>query len=208
MSSIKIYNLEGNVVKEQEVSEQHFSIKPSPSLIHSIVVAQQANKRRSTAHTKTRGEVSGGGKKPWKQKGTGRARHGSIRSPLWKGGGVTFGPRNNRNYSVKINRKAKRKALFMIMSDRLTHDKLFAVEAFDTKEVKTKVFANWMKALPFGRKTMVVISESNPELLRMVRNIQNVQLVTVNSLHVADLIKYPTIIFEQAALKAFEEIYK
>ena len=101
MSTVKIYNLEGQVIKEQQVSEQRFAVKPLPSLIHDVVIAQQANKRRATAHTKTRGEVSGGGKKPWRQKGTGRARHGSIRSPLWKGGGVTFGPRNDRNYFVK-----------------------------------------------------------------------------------------------------------
>ena len=208
MTSIKIYNTEGKTVGEQEVSEKHFSVKPSSTLIHEVVVAQLANKRRSTAHTKTRGEVSGGGKKPWKQKGTGRARHGSIRSPLWKGGGVTFGPRNDRNYSVKINRKTKQKALFMILSDRLNHEKLIAVDQFNIETPKTKIFAEWMKNLPFGRKTMVVVSQSNPMLLRMVRNIQNVQLVTVNSLHVADLIKYPTIIFEQSALKAFEEIYK
>ena len=107
MPQAKIYNVNGEIVSRVELPEKHFGIKVKPGLVHEIVVAQEANARNSVANTKTRGEVSGGGKKPWKQKGTGRARHGSTRSPIWKGGGVTFGPRGDRNFSVKINRKAK-----------------------------------------------------------------------------------------------------
>jgi large subunit ribosomal protein L4 len=207
MPSVKVYNVKGEVVSQAELSDSHFGVKPSTSLIHSVVMAQEANKRTSKASTKTRGEIAGGGRKPWKQKGTGRARQGSIRSPQWVGGGIVFGPRKERNYSVKINRKAKRSALFMILSDRVAHDKLVIVDKFPTEEPKTKLFASWTKKLPFGRKSLVVIPASNPTLLRMVRNIPNIQLVTINTLHVADLVKYPTVVFEQPSLAAFETLY-
>lgn len=207
MPSVKVYNIKGEAVGQAELPDSHFGVKPSTSLVHSVVVAQEANKRTTKASTKTRGEIAGGGRKPWRQKGTGRARQGSIRSPQWVGGGIVFGPRKERNYNVKINRKAKQAALFMVLSDRVAHDKLVVVDKFLTEEPKTKVFAGWMKALPFGRKSLVVIPSSNPTLLRMVRNLKNVQLVTVNALHVADLVKYPTIVFEQPSLAAFEKLY-
>ncbi|MFA6099912.1 MAG: 50S ribosomal protein L4 [Patescibacteria group bacterium] len=207
MPSVKVYNIKGEAVSQVELPDSHFGVKPSTSLIHSVVMAQEANKRTTKASTKTRGEVAGGGRKPWKQKGTGRARQGSIRSPQWVGGGITFGPRKERNYSVKINRKAKRAALFMVLSDRVSHDKLVIVDKFPIEEPKTKVFAGWIKKLPFGRKSLVVIPSSNPTLLRMVRNLPNIQLVTVNTLHLADLVKYPTVVFEQPSLAAFEALY-
>jgi len=118
MPSVKVYNQEGKATGELELNAKHFGVKPDQALVHAVVVAQQANARRPIAHTKNRGEVAGGGKKPWKQKGTGRARQGSIRSPQWKGGGVVFGPRNIRNFSVKVNRKVKQKALFMALTDK------------------------------------------------------------------------------------------
>ncbi|MBU2566128.1 50S ribosomal protein L4 [Patescibacteria group bacterium] len=208
MANVKIYNINGEVVGTTDLSATHFEVKTKPSVIHTVVVALLANKRAATANTKTRGEVSGGGKKPWRQKGTGRARHGSTRSPIWVGGGVTFGPRANRNFTVKINRKLKRLALFMVLSDRVKHEKLLVVDNFPIEEPKTKLMASWMKKLPIGRKALVVIKESNPILMRMVRNLSNIQLVTVNSLNVADLVKYPTIVFEQAAIPEFEIIYK
>ena len=207
MPSVKIYNVTGEVKGTAELSDAHFGVKPKTSFIHRIIVSMEANKRRSIANTKTRGEVSGGGKKPWKQKGTGRARQGSIRSPQWKGGGVTFGPRSERNYEVKINRKEKRLAIFMILSDRVAHEKLFAIDKFPVDEPKTKKLSGWLKNLPVGRKTLIVLAESNPMFLRMVRNIPNVQAVTVNSLSVTDLVRYPTIIFEQSAIPVFESIY-
>lgn len=208
MPSVNIYNVEGKEIGKAELSDARFSVKPSSSLIHSVVVSQDANRRTTRASTKTRGEVAGGGKKPWRQKGTGRARQGSIRSPQWVGGGITFGPRKERNYSVKINKKAKRQALFMILSDRVAHDKMFVVDKFPTDKVKTAVFSGWMKKLPFGRKTLVIVSGSNPELLRMVRNIKNVELIGVNALQVSNVIKYPSVVFEQAAVPAFEKLYR
>ena len=193
---------------QAELSESHFGVKPKNALVHEVVIAQEANSRNAVANTKTRGEVSGGGKKPWKQKGTGRARHGSTRSPIWKGGGVTFGPRGNRNFSVKINRKTKQIALFMVLSDKVNNDQLVMVDVLPIEVPKTNVAAKWLQKLPVGRRIMIVTAKSNPTLLRMVRNLQNVQLTTVNALHVADLVKYPTILFEKDAISAFESLYK
>ncbi|MFZ6014875.1 MAG: 50S ribosomal protein L4 [Patescibacteria group bacterium] len=208
MPSVKIFNVKGENIGSADLSDAHFGVKAKSTLIHQVVVAQQAAKRSASAHTKNRGEVAGGGKKPWKQKGTGRARHGSTRSPIWVGGGITFGPRNERNYVVKINRKVKKQVLFMVLSDRVKHEKLFLVDNLPTETPKTNILAGWMKKLPVSRKVMIVISESNPLLVRMAKNIPNVQVVTVNALHVADMVKYTTIIFEQAAIPAFESLYK
>ncbi|MDF1496658.1 MAG: 50S ribosomal protein L4 [Patescibacteria group bacterium] len=208
MPSVKIYNVNGDVVGQAELSDNHFGVKPKNALVHEVVVAQEANSRNAVANTKTRGEVSGGGKKPWKQKGTGRARHGSTRSPIWKGGGVTFGPRGNRNFSVKINRKTKQKVLFMVLSDKVNHEQLLLIDVLPIETPKTAVAAKWFKQLPVGRRTMVVTAKSNPTLLRMVKNLPNVQLTTVNALHVADMIKFPTILFEKDAVEAFESLYK
>jgi len=207
MPSTKIYNVKGETIGQAELNAAHFGIKPAANVIHEVVVSQEANKRRGNANTKTRGEVAGGGRKPWKQKGTGRARQGSIRSPQWKGGGITFGPRSERNFEVKINRKIRQKALFMVLSDRVAHEKLFVVDSFPTAEPKTSLFAGWMKKLPFGRKTLVVTAGANPLLMRMVRNLQNVELVSANALHVASVIRFPSVVFEQQALAAFETIY-
>ncbi len=124
MSKISVYNQEGKVVGDLELNAAHFGVKPNPALVHEVVVSQQANARRSIAHTKTKGEVRGGGKKPWKQKGTGRARQGSTRNPQWVGGGVAFGPRADRDNSVKVNRRVRQKALFMAISDNASSGSL------------------------------------------------------------------------------------
>lgn len=208
MANVKVYNVAGEVVGEKDLSDSRFGVKVKPTLVHQVVVAQEAAKRSASAHTKTRGEVSGGGKKPWKQKGTGRARHGSIRSPIWVGGGVTFGPRNDRNFTVKINRKVKKQALFMVLSDRVNHEKLFVVDQLPADQPKTSVLMNWLKKWPVGRRSLMIVAGSRPELIRMARNTEKVHVVGVNALQVADLVRYPTIIFEQEALPAFEALYK
>src|SRR3989339_770912 len=128
---VPVYNQKGETVSEMELPKEILEVSPNPDLVHHVVVAQQANRRQIIAHTKTRGEVRGGGKKPWRQKGTGRARHGSIRSPLWKGGGVTFGPRNDRVYEQDINRKMRRKALMVILSDKARTNTLLIVDALN-----------------------------------------------------------------------------
>src|SRR5512133_1357625 len=206
MPNISIYNTQGKSVGEIELNAEHFGIKANPALIHEAVVAQQANCRRAIAHTKTKGEVSGGGKKPWKQKGTGRARHGSSRSPIWVGGGITFGPRSNRNYSIKINRKARKKAMFMVLSDKLANQHMIATETYTLP--KTKAFVSYIGSLPVSRKVLYIVASSRPELVRAARNLENVFVVTANSLNVVDLLRYDFVIFEKDAIAAFESLHR
>lgn len=207
MPKISLYNTTGKAVGEMELSDAIFGVKPNPALVHEAVVAQRANKRRSVAHTKTKGEVSGGGKKPWKQKGTGRARQGSTRNPQWVGGGVAFGPRSERNFSVKFNKKAKRVALFMVLSDKVANKQLLAIESIPTEAPKTKTVAEMIKKLPVGRTTLIVSPASNPMLMRMVRNLPNVKLVTANSVSIEDVLGYRSVAFLKDAVGAFEKLY-
>lgn len=206
MPKVKIYNQDGQATGELELPAALFGVRVKPSLVHEVVVALQALARRTISHTKTRGEVRGGGKKPWKQKGTGRARHGSIRSPIWKGGGVTHGPRKERNYEVKINRKVKRQALLMALSDKVNNERVLVLEAPNFTATKTKLAAEMLKHLPVGRRVLFIIPQSNPLLLRMVRNLQGVKLVTANTLNLLDVINSSTVLFQKEAVPAFETI--
>src|SRR3989344_5330800 len=153
----KIYNMSGQEIGEQVLPAIIFGVKVKPELVQQVVVAQQANARAAIAHTKGRGEVRGGGRKPWKQKGTGRARHGSIRSPLWVGGGVTFGPTNQRNFTLGLNKKMKKKALAMVLSDKAAHERLILINTLAVPEGKTKNLQKGLTALPSkGRKVLIV----------------------------------------------------
>jgi large subunit ribosomal protein L4 len=196
------------VTGELELSAARFGVKVNPAVVHEALVAQQANRRKAVANTKTRGEVRGGGKKPWKQKGTGRARQGSIRSPQWVGGGITFGPRSNRNFSLKINKKTKQKALFMALSDKLANDGMIALESFNTTEPKTKLMAALLTALKVKRNALYVAPKSNPSLVRMARNLKNVHVVTAQSVNLEDVLRAGTVVFEKDAVAAFEKQFK
>lgn len=207
MPKISIYNQEGKAVGELALNDAHFGVKPNPALVHEVVVAQRANARKAIAHTKTRGEVRGGGKKPWKQKGTGRARQGSIRSPQWVGGGITFGPTSERNFSQKVNKKAKRAALFMALSDKVASSKLVVLDAMNTEPAKTKLAAQVMRNLPVERTVLIVAPGSSPSLMRMVRNLPNVKLVTANSVNIEDVLGYRSVVFLKDAVAAFDKIY-
>jgi len=207
MPNVIVYDQEGKNTGKMELSAAHFGVKVNPALVHEVVVAQQANARKNTGNTKTKGEVRGGGKKPWKQKGTGRARQGSTRNPHWVGGGVAHGPRSERNYSVKVNRKAKRQALFMALSDKVADAKLIVLEPPTFTAPKTKLAATMFAKLPIGRRTLFVIPASDPSLMRMVRNLKNVQLVTVNALNLVDIVGFPTLLFRKDAIPAFEKLY-
>ncbi len=208
MPNVSVYNQEGKTVGELELSAAHFGVKVNSALVHEAVVAQDANRRHAVANTKGRGEVRGGGKKPWKQKGTGRARHGSRRSPIWVGGGITFGPTSERNFAKKMNRKARQKALFMVLSDKVAHESFVVLESFAPSAVKTKSLATLLSKLPVKRTTLYVASASNSELVRMARNLKNVQVVTPNSLSVADVLRVGSVVFEKDAVPAFEQVYK
>lgn len=208
MPNVSVYNEAGNQVGTLALADAMFSVKPDAALIHEAVVAQRANARRAIANTKTRGEVRGGGKKPWKQKGTGRARQGSIRSPQWVGGGITFGPTKERNFSVKINKKVKRKALFMALSDKVGQQKLIVLEGIKTDAAKTKYVAGVLAKLPLDRNVLLVAPGAPAMLMRMVRNLPHVKLVSANSVNLMDVLTYRSVVFLKDAIAAFENLYR
>ncbi len=202
---INVYNLEGKVTGEMNLSEAVFGIKIKPEVVHEVFVALTNNQRESWADTKGKGEVRGGGKKPWQQKGTGRARHGSIRSPIWKGGGVTFGPLSVRNYKTKINKKLKRLATQMCLADRAQHNALMVVEDFNFSEPKTKAFVQFIKALPVQFKSLLVLTPGkNQNLVRMTRNVSSVKTVRVEDVNVMDLLSTAAVIINKPGVEKLE----
>lgn len=208
MSKINIYNLEGKVVGQQELNAAVFGVEVDPLVVRQAVLAQQANARRPWAHTKTRSEVRGGGKKPWAQKGTGRARQGSIRSPQWKGGGVAFGPRNTRNYAQALSKKAKRMALRMVLTDKCVDSRIVLVESLDLPAIKTKVMAQALSKLPLkGKTTAVVFDASAKNIEASVRNINKVKPLRADSLNVVDLMKAQTIVMSVNAAMQVADMY-
>lgn len=209
MSKINIYNLEGKIVAEQELAPAVFEVKTKPELIHLVATGLSANQRQVLAHTKTRGEVSGGGRKPWKQKGTGRARHGSIRSPLWRGGGVAFGPRPERNFKVKINKKAKKAAFRMALSEKVKENGLVLLENFDLPEAKTMAFAKILRVLPVvGKKITIVFSAEKENLRRASRNLPQVSQENLNELNLLDVLRADTILTTREAVVHWEKTCK
>ena len=172
-------------------------------MVHQVLVALDANRRKPIAHAKGRGEVRGGGKKPWKQKGTGRARHGSIRSPLWKGGGVTFGPTKERNFSQKINKKAKQQALFSVLSKKLADQEIKVVDEIKIKNIKTKEMAKILGNFFENKKNsgLVILAKSNPELIRTTRNLKFAQICSTNNMSIKDLLLYKNILIFKDAVE-------
>ncbi len=209
---VTIYNQNAESVGEIEVNDKIFAVKPSIHLLAEAVRIQASNARKGLAHTKTRGEVSGGGKKPWKQKGTGRARAGSTRSPIWRHGGITFGPRSDRNWSLKINKKAKTKALFMSLSDKVKDGKLIIVEGLNLDTPKTKEFVKVMTAFhaklkDLGKKQMMILPKKDESLVRASRNLQEVNTVLATSLNVTDVLKADSLIVTKESLPLIEKTY-
>jgi len=204
---IKVYNLKGQSSADMELNDQVFGVKVKPEVVHQVFVAISNNKREPWAHTKTKGEVRGGGRKPWKQKGTGRARHGSSRSPIWVGGGITFGPRNDRNYKVKINKKTRQLALRMGLSDRVECQALWIVDNFDFSEPKTKLFVDFLKKLPAEQKSFLILTgEKNDNLIRMTQNVEIVDVSRAGDLNVYDLLNHQGLILSKDAVAKLEEI--
>lgn len=209
MAKVTLYNQEGTSVGELALDASLFEVKANPALIHEALVAQQANGRQVLAHTKDRSEVAGTGKKPWKQKGTGRARHGSRRSPIWVGGGITFGPRSDRNFSVKLNKTAKRKALAMVLTDKVASDKFVAVDTMVLPEAKTKTFAGVLKKLPAaGKKTLVVLETSNTAAARAARNLPRVTTLPAHSLNIGDLLAHEFVVASKEAIETITKTFK
>jgi len=194
----KIYNLKGDSVGEVEVSDAIFGHPWKADLVHQALTAQMANRRRSIAHAKNRGEVSGGGKKPWRQKGTGRARHGSIRSPIWVGGGAAHGPKKERNFSKGLNKKMLRLAIHSALSKKIASNDLKIVEDFKFKEPKTKLLAETIKNFQV-KSALFVTGKSNPAIARMSRNIPKTKSIPLNSLNLVDLLAYNSVFFDKEA---------
>lgn len=208
MAKVKLYNQEGKVVGDVELTPSIFEVEVSEHVVHEAVVAQLGNRRQVLAHTKTRGEVRGGGRKPWKQKGTGRARHGSRRSPIWVGGGITFGPRKNRNFSKKINKKVRRQAICMVLSDRVKDDRLVALEGLQIENGKTKLLVDVLKKLPSkDKKILLVVESKNMEVRRAAKNIPFVTTISPNSMNVLDLLRYPYIVAPKAEIETITKVY-
>lgn len=191
---VKVYNQSAAPVKDLELSAKVFGLKANADLLHQAVVAQQANERQVLAHTKDRSEVRGGGKKPWKQKGTGRARVGSSRSPLWIGGGVTFGPTKDRNFSKKLNRKMRQKAIMMALSDKIAQSSLLILDTLKMAEFKTKQFDTMLKAfeksvLPADRRSLLVINGEKDEKARYSgRNLKGVNIINPENINIVDIL--------------------
>lgn len=204
---VKLYNQTGQTIGDVELDANVFEVKPNRGVIEQAVVTHLANRRVVAAHTKTKGEVRGGGKKPWRQKGTGRARHGSIRSPQWKGGGVIFGPRKNRNFELKMNISAKRKALLMSLTDKALHERVTVVDKIELASAKTKEFAKIMKAVPTKPTTMVVLPTSNLPLVKSGRNIPGVSFIRADSLNTYDVVKAGQLLILQPALEVIRSTY-
>lgn len=203
------YNQEGEEIGKIKLSPKIFGIKAKPALIHFVVTALQSNLRQSLAHTKTRAEVRGGGRKPWRQKGTGRARAGSIRSPLWRGGGIIFGPRKERSYKKKINKKIKRLALKMILSEKAADKKIIVLNKLEISKPKTKEIKKIFEKLPNKKeKTIVALEKKQPQIILSLRNIPYCKTTLVNNLNLLDLLKYKYLLVTEEGLKQIEKIYK
>lgn len=208
MPKVKVYNTEGKETGEIELPKRIFDLKLNDELVHQAVVAQSANSREAFAHTKRRGEVRGGGKKPWKQKGLGKARHGSIRSPIWKGGGIVFGPRPDRNFSKKINKKMKMRALFMVLSGKLKDNEIVVVDNFNMEKASTKKMENILNKLPLAGKVLISLDKKNENVINSSKNIPYVSFVASNSLNVVDLLSSKTLLVNKEAIKEIEKTYK
>lgn len=202
-----LYNQKGESIGEVALNETIFGAKMNLGLIQQALMLQEANSRHPIAHTKQRGEVRGGGRKPYKQKHTGRARQGSIRAPHYKGGGVVFGPRNVRNFTLAMPKKQRRQALFSVLSGKAHDKQIIVLDKYEAKETKAKSFAAMLKKLPVTRNTLVVIPGKNELVQKSSRNLENSKTILVNYLNVHDLLTYETLLFFKDALPKAESLF-
>lgn len=205
MANVSVFNIEGKEVGNIELNDAVFGVNVNEHLVHMAVVAQLANKRQGTQKAKTRSEVSGGGRKPWKQKGTGHARQGSTRSPQWKGGGVVFAP-TPRDYTINLNKKEKRAALKSALTSRVLENKFIVVDDFAMTEIKTKKMQQTLKNLNV-KKALVVCAENEKNTVLSARNIFGVKAASPNTINVYDILKYNTVVASKDAVKTIEEVY-
>ena len=205
MSKVSVYNMKGQQVGDVELKAEIFDAPINEHLLHQAVVAQLANKRQGTQSAKTRSEVSGGGKKPWRQKGTGHARQGSIRAPQWTGGGVVFAPKP-RDYEIRLNKKEKRIALKSALASRVQEEKFFVIDELKVDEIKTKTMVELLKGLNV-KKALIVLNSNDQNVILSARNIPDVQTALTNTINVFDILKYDAFVVDKAALETIEEVY-
>ena len=205
MASVKVYDIEGKEVETLELNDSVFGVEINEHLMHLAVVGQQANSRQGTQSAKTRSEVSGGGRKPWRQKGTGHARQGSTRAPQWTGGGIVFAPKP-RDYSFKMNKKEKRIALLSALSSKVAESKIVVLDEFKLDEIKTKKFVEVMNNLKV-ENALVVLEGENKNVVLSGRNIPSVKVTATNEINTYDVLKYTTLVVTKAAVEKLEEVY-
>ena len=206
MPKIDVYSIEGKKVKEVELKDEIFGIVPNEAVVHSVLVNFLANQRQGTQNTKTRSEVRGGGKKPWRQKGTGRARQGSIRAPQWIKGGIALGPKP-RSYYYTVNKKERQLAVKSVLSSKVLENTLVVVDSLDMKEIKTKEMVKVLNNLKVEGKTLMLLADKNENVQKSARNIEGVKTTLVNTINVYDLLKYKNLVVTLDTVKKLEEVY-
>ena len=206
MPKVDVLSVDGKKVKVLELNENVFGIEPNENIVHSAIVNYLANQRQGTQNTKTRAEVSGGGRKPWRQKGTGRARQGSIRAPQWIKGGIALGPRP-RSYTYKVNKKEKRLAIKSILSSKVTEKELVVLDKLQLKEIKTANMIKVLNNVKAEGKTLILLPENNVNVQKSARNIEGVKTLTVDTINAYDLVKYNKLVVTEDAVKKLEEVY-
>ncbi len=206
MPKVNVYNMLGEQVGELELSENVFGVEINHDAIHAVVKSHLANRRQGTHAAKTRAEVRGGGRKPWRQKGTGRARHGSIRSPIWVGGGVVFAPKP-RDYSLKVPKKVKRLAMKSALTSKVQNNQLIVLDELKFNEPKTKEMVNVLSNIKADKKALIVMAEKDENVIKSARNIPNVETTLVNTLNVYDILKYNSFVITKEAVKKVEEVF-
>lgn len=206
MPKIDVYSVAGKKVSDIELNENVFGIEPNEAIVHSVLINYLANQRHGTQNTKTRSEVRGGGRKPWRQKGTGRARQGSIRAPQWIKGGIALGPKP-RSYKYRVNKKEKRLAIISLLSSKVMNNNLVVVDKFDFKEIKTKQMAEAMKNLKVEGKALIVIPSKDEMVQKSARNLEGVRTASVSTINVYDLLKYNKLVLTVDTVKKLEEVY-
>ena len=206
MPKVDVYDIKGKKVSDVELAENIFGIEPNEATVHSVLVNYLANQRQGTQSTKTRAEVRGGGRKPWRQKGTGRARQGSIRAPQWVKGGIALGPKP-RSYKYTVNKKERRLAIKSLLSSKVLENELTVVDKLELKEIKTKTMVKALSDLKVEGKTLIVLADKNENVLMSSRNIEGVKTILLNNITVFDLLKYNNLVLPLETVKKIEEVY-
>lgn len=206
MPKVDVIDIKGKKVSDLELADSVFGIEPNEAIVHSVLVNYLANQRQGTQSTKTRAEVSGGGKKPWRQKGTGRARQGSIRAPQWIKGGIALGPKP-RSYKYSVNKKEKRLAIKSVLSSKVLEKELTVVDKLELNEIKTKTMVKALADMKVEGKTLIILPENNKNVLMSSRNIEGVKTIVANNINIFDLLKYTNLILPVDTVKKLEEVY-